>query len=300
MSKEGQDTIKAMVTDRIIEALKNGTVPWVKPWTGRGISMPVSMSTRKPYRGVNVWLLGLQAMDHGYTSPFWGTFKHIQELGGMVRKGEKSTMIVFWKRLMVKDVTAPDGTKAIFMLRYYRVFNASQADGLPERFFPKPAPKADVELNAEADAIIASYLDNGGPSLVKVEGDRANFAPVTDVVTMPLDDQFKSTALRYSATFHELGHSTGHKSRLNRPGIAEFDHFGSQQYAQEELVGEMTAAMISTAIGYDVVVDNSADYIKGWLKALENDHSLVLAASGQAQKAMDLIMGVTYDAPESD
>jgi antirestriction protein ArdC len=298
MSKEGQDKIYEMVTGRIMDSLKNGTVAWVKPWTA-GNSIPVSMSTRKPYRGVNVWLLGLEALEKGYGSPFWGTFKHIQALGGMVRKGEKSTMIVFWKKLLVKDDNAPDGVKAIFMLRYYRVFNASQADGLPDRFFPKAVKRDAAETNADADKIIAGYLDNG-PKLVKVAGDSANYRAPLDLVTLPLDEQFKSEALRYGATFHELSHSTGHKSRLNRPGIADFDHFGSGRYAMEELVADMSSAMLSATFGYDTIADNAADYIKGWLRALENDHKLVISASAKAQKASDMILGTKFDTEVSE
>lgn len=299
MSGNGQDKIYAMVTDRIMEALKAGTVPWRKPWVAAGW-MPTSMSTRKPYRGVNVWLLALTADDKGYTSPWWGTYKHITELGGQVRKGEQSTIVVFWKRVLVKDDTSPDGTKPIFMLRYYRVFNADQADNLPDRFYPQPVAQFTSEVNEDAEKIIANYLLNGGPRMVKRAGDAANYQPGPDVITLPLDSQFRNAAARYATTFHEATHSTGHPSRLNREGIANFDHFASGAYAKEELVAEMGSAMLSAITGITTTQENSASYIAGWLKALENDNHLVISASAQAQKAADLIRGVEFESDTTE
>lgn len=295
MSREGQDTIYRMVTDTVMAALERGTVPWKQQWTARGW-LPTSMSTGKPYRGVNVFLLNMIAASRGYSSPFWGTFKKITELGGQVRKGEKSTTVIFWKRLLVKDDTAPDGVKVIYMLRYYRVFNACQADGLPDKFFPQPGDGAAVAHVAEYDAAIAAYLANGGPKLQKIAGNVAAYSsPELDIVTLPLDSQFPTPAQRYEATGHELTHSTGHPDRLNRPGVVAFDHFGSGQYAQEELVAQMGAAMLNAVFGLDVAHENSAAYIANWLQALRNDHKLVIKAAGEAQKAADLILGTTFE-----
>lgn len=297
MSAEGQDKIRQMVTDQIIAALEAGTVPWRKPWQG-GASMPLSMSTNKPYRGVNVWLLGFKASAKGYSSPYWGTYKHITELGGQVRTDEKSTMIVFWKRLIVKDDKAPDGKKAIFMLRYYRVFNACQADGLPEKYYPEPPKPFTGDVNDAAEQIIAGYLTDGGPKLRKAFRDGADYEALTDTVTLPEDGQFLTGAGRYYTTFHELTHSTGHKDRLNREGVANFDHHGSGRYAKEELVAEMGSAMLLATVGISTETENNAAYIASWLKALRNDSSLVISASAQAQRAVDLISGVEFKSEE--
>jgi antirestriction protein ArdC len=293
----GQDTIYQMVTDTVMDALKRGVVPWRKQWTARGY-LPTSMSTGKPYRGINNFLLNMS----GYGSPYWGTFKKIRELGGMVRKGERSTVIVFWKRLVIADDRAQDGKKVIFMLRYYRVFNAEQADGLPGKFYPQQVAGQDVEHLTDADAAIAGYLANGGPKLVKRAGDEASYDWKGDQVTLPLDEQFNSAANRYDATFHELVHSTGAAKRLHRDqaNLDTFDHFGGQQYAREELDAQMGAAMLNAVFGIDVQHENSAAYIANWLRALKNDHKLVIKAAGEAQKAADLILGTTFDDREDD
>jgi antirestriction protein ArdC len=314
MSQEGQDKIYTMVTEQIMDALKNGTVPWRKPWTAAGY-LPTSMSSRKPYRGVNVFLLAMKAMAEGWGSPFWGTYDHIAEAAGMVkvwgprgmkwtspdgtprgvRAGEKSTIVIFWKKIMVDDKNSPGDKKPIFMLRYYRVFNACQADGLPERFFPsQDASDGAVNVLESAETIVKGYLANGGPELIKVAGDEAHYQGITDMVTMPKDEQFPTAGQRYAATFHELTHSTGHADRLNRPGITEFDHFGSGKYAQEELVAEMGSAMLAGVCGIDSQIGNSAAYIENWLGALGRDHKLVIKAAAQAQRAADLIRGITH------
>jgi antirestriction protein ArdC len=300
MSKEGQDKIYQMVTDKMVAALEAGTVPWRKPWKA-GYMLPQSMSTKNGYRGINNWLLLFAAEERGFTSPFWGTSKRIAELGGKVKADEwkRGTIVIFWKRIVVRDDTAEDGTKLVFLLRYYRVYNAEQAEGLPERYYPKPAPfKPADALNEDAELLIKGYLSNGGPKLHKERGDLAAFHGPTDTVTLPLDEQFSSHAARYDATFHEFAHSTGHKSRLNRPGVAEFDHFGSDQYAREELVAQMTAAMLDAVVGNEAPFENSAAYVANWLAKFRNDNRLVIQAAASAQKAADHIRGIKYDSKE--
>jgi antirestriction protein ArdC len=297
MSTEGQNKIYQIVTDQIMDALRNGTVPWRKPWSAAGGMLPISMASNKPYRGVNVWLLAAM----GHESPFWGTYKNIEKLGGKVRKGEKSTIVVFWKKIMVDDKNSPSGKKPIFLLRYYRVFNACQADGLPERFYPSESDTdRPVETLGDAESIIKGYLSNGGPELRKVAGDAAYYEGLTDTIVMPKDEQFPTAGQRYAATFHEMAHSTGHSSRLRRPGVTEFDHFGSGKYAREELVAEMTSAMLAGVCDIRTEVDNSAAYIEHWLEALGRDPKLVIQAGAQAQHAADMIRGITHTESESD
>ncbi len=262
------DTIHRIVTERMIAALQRGTVPWRKPWQAAA-GRPRSMSTGQPYRGVNVFLLGLAAAEEGYGSPFWGTYRQIAGLGGQVRKGERSTLVVFWKQAQAEHRDPQTGeltVKSLPVLRYYRVFNAAQADDLPDRFYPAPGD-------------------------VHVPGDRADYHPATDAIRLPLPAQFR-TPEAYSATaFHEAGHSTGHPTRLNRPGIAAFDHFGSGRYAREELVAQMTSALLCAQTGIDdeELFRNSASYIASWLTTLGTDHKLVITAAGRAQRACDLI-----------
>lgn len=283
------DTIHRIVTDRMIAALERGTIPWRKPWHAEA-GRPRSMSTGQPYRGVNVFLLGLTAAEEGYASPYWGTYRQISNLGGQVIKGQRSTLVVFWKQA---EHTEPDpqtgepATRRPPVLRYYRVFNAAQADHLPERFYP--APGQDTQI-AEPQAVLDRYLADG-PKLRHVPGDRAAYNPATDAIQLPLRTQFRTPEHYYATAFHEAGHSTGHPQRLGRSGIADFDHFGSGKYAKEELIAQMTSSMLCAQTGIDTpeVFDESASYIAGWLHALNDDKHLVIPAAAHAQRASDLI-----------
>lgn len=345
MNAEGQNTIYQMVTDAIVAALAKGTVPWHMPWStnGTGIAYPMRMSSGTPYRGVNVWLLGVQAMAMGYTSAWWGTYDQIAKLTGMVqepmmkdgqpvlyktgrrkgeprlhwvspdgtergvRKGEEPTVVVLNRRYTWEDKNDLDDhgkpkRKAGFTLRYYNVFNADQASQMPERYLAPAGPVTEPEPFegiAEADELIAGYLVNG-PRIVHDEPGRAWYKPGPDLINLPPDSAYDSPDERYSTWFHEIAHSTGHPDRLKRQGIAEFDHFGSGQYAQEELVAEITCAMLCAVTGIDGVFDNSAAYIAGWLRKLKSDNRVLVHAAGQAQRAADLVRGITYSDEEGN
>jgi antirestriction protein ArdC len=282
------DTVHKIVTERIIAALERGTVPWRKPWQAAG--QPRSMSTGQSYRGVNMFLLGMTADEQGYESPFWGTYRQIGALGGQVRMGERSALAVFWKKAEIADrdpLTGETTLKQLPVLRYYRVFNAAQADHLPARFFPQPGEHGEIK---EPQALLDVYLARG-PQLQHTAGDRAAYNPATDTIRLPLRSQFRTPEGYYVTAFHEAGHSTGHPARLNRPGIADFDHFGSDRYAREELVAQMTSSILCAQAGIDTpeTFDNSASYIAGWLSALKGDTRLVVTAAAQAQRACDLI-----------
>jgi antirestriction protein ArdC len=296
------DTIHQIVTDRMIAALQQGTVPWRKPWQA-ATGQPRSMSTGQPYRGINPFLLALTAAEQGYPSPYWGTYRQISDLGGQVRNGERSTLVVFWKQARAEQRDPQTGELAVKqppVLRYYRVFNAAQADHLPGRFHP--APGGDTEI-AQPQAVLEGYLVRGGPTLMHVAGDRADYHPGTDTIRLPARAQFAAPEGYYATAFHEAGHSTGHPGRLNRPGIAAFDHFGSGQYAREELTAQMTSTLLCAYTGLDdpATFANSASYIAGWLSALGNDHRLVITAAASAQRASDLITGPEHQpAQDSD
>jgi len=345
MSAGGQDTIYQMVTDALIAALAKGTVPWHMPWKtdGTGPAYPMRLSSRTAYRGVNVWLLGVQAMAMGYTSPWWGTYDQIAKLCGMVeapmmrdgkpvlyktgklkgkprmhlvspdgtdrgvRKGEESTTVILNRRFTWEDKNDLDDKgkpkrKVGYTLRYYQVFNADQAEGMPERYLAPGEPVTDAEpfqgIEA-ADKLIAGYLANG-PQITHSDPRRAFYRSGPDQINVPPDEAFDSPGERYSTWLHEIAHSTGHPDRLNRKGITEFDHFGSGQYAQEELVAEITCAMLCAVTEIDGVFDNSASYIAGWLRKLRGDNKVVVHAAGQAQRAADLVRGITYEDEEGN
>jgi antirestriction protein ArdC len=283
------DTIHRIITDRMIAALQRGTIPWRKPWHAAA-GQPISMSTDQPYRGFNPFLLALTAAEEGYASPYWGTYRQIASLGGHVRTCERSTVVVFWKQAEAEQRDPQTGeitVKTVPVLRYYRVFNAAQADHLPGRFHPAPGEHRAI---AEPQVVLDRYLARG-PRLVHVAGDRADYHPATDTIRLAQPGQFRSAEYYYATAFHEAGHSTGHPARLNRPGIAAFDHFGSGRYAREELIAQMTSALLcaQTGIDNDATFADSVGYIASWLTALDNDHKLVITAAAQAQRACDLI-----------
>lgn len=284
--------VYAMVTDQVVKALESGTVPWRQPWQASGF--PKSMSTGKNYRGANVFLLGLTATTEGYSSPWWGTYKQIEERGGQVRKGEKSTLVVFWKKgtYSKPDADGEASEKSYVMLRYFRVFNAEQADGLPAKFYTAPDAQPIAPIDA-CDLIARGYI---GRPPVGHGGDRAFYSPSRDHIQMPARDAFKVSEEYYSTLFHEMTHSTGHASRLNREGIVEGHSFGDELYSKEELIAEMGAAMLCGLAGIEnVTLGNSAAYLASWVRVLKGDAKLVVSAAAAAQKAADHITGATFD-----
>ena len=276
------------ITDKIMEELERGCVPWHKPWktSSDGIRVPTSFVSKKPYRGVNTFLLALARFKAGYDSNYWLTFKQAQALGGSV-KGERSEMVVFWK-LLEKPATNPtpeNETDYIPMLRYYRVFNLDQVTGITK---PALGDLPAFEPIVEAEAIAAKYQEQ---IEVTHAGTRAYYQPSTDSVTMPERHAFDGAAEYYSTLFHEFTHSTGHQSRLNRPGITETHYFGDEIYSKEELVAEMGAAMLCGVVGIEnKTIKNSASYIQSWLSKLRDDKKLVVHAAAAAQKAADFIL----------
>jgi antirestriction protein ArdC len=287
--KEMSNQVYGYVTDKILEELERGCVPWQKPWktASDGVRMPTSFMSKKPYRGVNTFLLTLARFKAGYDSNYWLTFKQIQALGGNV-KGQRSEMVVFWKLLEkpAKDPKPDDATDYIPMLRYYRVFNLDQVEGIKK---PMPESVAVFQPIAEAEAVAAKYQQH---IEVTHGGDRAYYRPSTDSIRMPERESFDSPQAYYSTLFHEFTHSTGHESRLNRPGIVETHYFGDEIYSKEELVAEMGAAMLCGVVGIEnKTIRNSASYIQSWLSKLRDDKKLVVHAAAAAQKAADLILG---------
>ena len=270
------------VTDRIISQLENGVIPWHKPWITSNANLAISYSTGKPYSLLNQMILGRPGE--------YLTFNQVQQAGGHVKKGEKSGMVVFWKWLDVEDEQRPGEMKKVPFLKYFNVFHIDQCEGVKPRH--EVTLNDEAETDADADAIITGYLQRSGVKLIHQEGNRAFYRPSSDSVTIPLLAQFKDIAEYYSTAFHELTHSTGHESRLNR--LAKCAFFGSEEYSKEELVAEIGAAALVNFAGLETASSfkNSAAYIQSWLKALRNDKRMIVSASGQAEKAVNLILGV--------
>lgn len=269
------------VTDRIVAALESGRVPWRRPWRAE-VGQPRSLDGR-PYRGINALLLGMS----DYSDPRWGTFAGVKRHGGNVRKGERSTIVVLWKPIKVKDPDADGGKRDALMLRYFRVFNAEQCDGLALPELDRGDELAPDLISDTAATVHANYAD--GPILFH-GGRSAFYRPSDDAVHMPDVERFESTA-RYATTlFHELVHSTGHASRLNRAELMESNGFGSKPYSKEELTAEIGAGMVAASVGIDPDYPQSAAYIASWLTALRNDKRLIISAAARAQKAADWIL----------
>lgn len=286
--------VEAEVTAKIIEQLEAGTVPWQKSWLTAGL-LPTSVSTGRPYRGANVLLLAIEALTKGYSSPYWMTYRQAEEHGGHVKAGEKGTLVIFWRQTTRPDPDSddPDAVKRGFFLRHFTVFNLDQTEDvtLPPRFDPVEFGDAPNPIEL-AEQVWDGYVDP--PKLRNVVGDSAHFVPSTDEITLPTREQFKSAEDYYSVLFHEGVHSTGHPSRLDRfVKNGEPQHFGSERYAREELVAELGSAMLLSVAEIEPNYSSSAAYIENWLTALKNDRTLVIKAAGQAQKAVDRILGTT-------
>lgn len=278
------------VTDQIIAALEAGTPPWVCPWTRSGGSMlPANASSARPYRGINVLLLQMQAAVRGYDHQRWLTFNQARALGAHVRRGEEGTGIVFFKMHEVEGVApmpsasndAP-GRRVVPLLRAFTVFNVAQIEGLPEGLAAPIAPAADWSPVAEAEAMLRL-----SGAVIRHGGDKAFYRPADDTIQLPDRGQFPQAGHYYNVALHELTHWTGHASRCNRPltGRTNLD-----AYAFEELVAEMGSAFLSSHCGLAGELHH-ASYISHWLQALRSDKRLVFTAASLAQKAADFLIG---------
>lgn len=272
-----------MVTDRIIAELEKGSIPWKRPWTGVNTGAYNRISN-KPYSLLNQILLGRDGE--------WATFKQWTDLGGHIRKGEKSSFVVFWKIQPYEDINA-DGEKVVKqipLLRYYNVFHISQVDGVE----PKNKPELkEVEPIEAAETIKESYKEREHIEIVETVTNKAFYSPALDYINVPCKEQYQNANEFYSTLFHEMVHSTGHKTRLDRFATGEKVAFGSESYSKEELVAELGSAMMLNQIGIETpqTFKNSAAYVQNWLQVLRNDNKFIVSAVSKAEKAVNFILG---------
>ena len=221
----------------------------------------------------------------------YATFKQWSNLGGKIKKGEHPEMVVFWKMLPIEEeVDGRTVTKTIPMLRYYNVFHVSQVDGVEPKNFDAKEHKP-IE---EAEKIIAEYDARESITMKDLITDEAFYSPSRDYLQVPVKEQYKDIAEYYSTKFHEMIHSTGHNSRLNRfAGSAAIAPFGSADYSKEELIAEIGSACLMEIVGIETpkTFKNSAAYIQSWLRVLKNDKRMIVSASGKAEKAVKYILG---------
>lgn len=275
-----------LVTNRIIEQLENNIVPWEKPWSGT-IDGAFNRVSKKPYSILNQMLL---KYDNEYAS-----FKQWKDLGGHIRKGEKSEIVVFWKMYPIKE-KQDDGTeiiKTIPLLKYINVFHISQVDGVEPL---KQKVTHDIEPIDKAEKILNDYWNRENITIEHVKGDKAFYSPMFDKIQLPLFEQFKQSEEYYSTAFHESVHSTMKTSRCNRQEDrkGKVVSFGSEEYSKEELVAEVGSAQLMNMVGIETTKSfrNSTAYIQSWLKVLRNDNKFIVSASSKAVKAVNYILGI--------
>ena len=290
-----------VVTQRIIERLEEaiktgGTAPWVKPWNGLGVAR--NYITQRPYRGINHLLL-----QPGEYLTF-NQFKALQQKNKDIklRKGSKGEMIVFYKFLEKEekevDMFGNEETKkkTFPILKKYTVFHLSNFENLPSKEEIETYDHLPID---EIDETLTDYYQRENIKLNVCKVDNAFYSPTFDKVTVPTMEQFEMLEEYYSTLFHETVHSTGHSNRLDR---FEAGGFGSDPYAKEELVAEIGSCLLSSHFHIDIesVTNNSIAYLSGWLNRLKDDVTLIVSAANQAQKAVDLILGTTFDDNEDE
>jgi len=270
------------VSTRILQQLESGTVPWVKPWAATpGQNVPGNAVTGRPYSGVNTILLWL-ARERGWPTAKFLTFKQAKDAGGNVRKGEHGTPVYFVSRFVPKSERDSENPRTVGMMKVFTVFNVAQCENLPAKLLPQaPAPRHEESRDATIDEFIAAT----GAAVSEGNTDRACYSPALDAITLPAFASFNSASAFYSTAFHELGHWTGHKSRLDRDFRGRF---GDRAYAAEELVAELTAAYLCAEFNVDGNLQH-ADYVANWIALLKDDAKAFFTAASKAQAAADYL-----------
>ena len=265
-------SVYEIITDRIIDRIKSGSLNWRKTWN---MAPPMNYVSNKPYSGVNFFMLS------GEGSPYWLTFKQAKEQGGSVKKGARGFPVCFFKpKVTVNEETGEE--KKSVMFRYYTVFNSSQCEGLPEKIAPGPVirPREDIEK------LVATHnpkLSRGSPA----------YCPSKDEIFMPGKTEFDNVDWYWRIFFHELTHWTGHETRLAREGVMKVSLFGSETYSKEELVAELGSAFLSSRFGLESQEEQEASYIQSWIQPLKEDPTMIVQAAARASKAVEFIAGST-------
>ncbi|MBN9362827.1 MULTISPECIES: zincin-like metallopeptidase domain-containing protein [unclassified Devosia] len=278
------------ITDKIIAELEAGRVPWVQPWGTSAakapLAMPANAATGRRYSGINVLILWGAVTQHGFPTQHWLTFRQALGLGGNVRKGEHGTTVVYADRFIPEDERqhardTGEAAAAIPFLKRFTVFNAAQCEGLPEGIAVDAPPPPPGQIEPQVEALIkATGID------FRIGGDRAFYVPALDYIQVPPPAAYFEPINWHRTALHELGHASGHDSRLGRDLGGSF---GSKKYAFEELVAEMNAAFCCASLGIVPTVRH-ADYLASWLEVLREDNRAIVRAASQASKAADWLL----------
>ena len=268
------------ITKSLFQQSVTGVQPWARPWATNGMGSMALRHDGTPYRGINQFMLGLYQQLEGFTSCYWMTYKQAKELGGQVRKGEKSNMSVFFKPIEKKDDNG-DVVERFGFWKAFAIFNASQIDGLPAKYYPDPDAVQPEGRNEAIDAWFAAL-----PATITYGGNSAHLNLRTGIVHMPDFEQFKSADGFYSTQAHECVHWQG----LQNDEI-ERAAFGSVNYAKEELVAEMGAAFTMAHLGLaSEPRPDHASYIASWLQKLKDDKKFIFQAASKAQARVDQLV----------
>ncbi|MGQ3141166.1 ArdC family protein [Rhizobium oryzihabitans] len=297
--RAGQDrtSLYDEITGKIIGELEAGRVPWVQPWGTAAAKAPLAMprnaATSRHYSGINVLILWGAVVEHGFPGQSWLTFRQALGLGGNVRKGERGTTVVYADRFVPDDEKrrareTGEDAQAIPFLKRFTVFNAAQCENLPDDIATVAPPPPPGLVEPQVEALIRSTgID------FRIGGNRAFYVPALDYVQVPPPQAYFEPINWHRTALHELGHATGHPSRLGRDMTGAF---GTKKYAFEELVAEMNAAFCCASLGIVPTVRH-ADYLGSWLEVLREDNRAIVRAASQASKAADWLLA---HAPETD
>ena len=279
--------IHKAITDRIIEAMEQARGTGRRLWDSQP-SLPLNLTTGKPYSGINVLILWAAGLQNGYASPYWLTYKQAADKGGQVRKGEHGTHCVFYKPWESADTNKDAGEVEIVkgaVLKSFTVFNLDQIDGIEA---PAREPRAPFQAIEDAERILRA-----SPAPIRIGGARACYIPSRDEIHLPAREAFVNPEAFYSVALHEMTHSTGHKSRLDRDFSGRF---GTEAYAFEELIAELGSAFLNADLGIiGSTLQDHADYLAHWITILKSDKKAILTAAAQASKAHAFIKGLLAD-----
>jgi antirestriction protein ArdC len=275
----------ATVTDQFIDLLQQGIVPWRMSWAKAGI--PRNLSTGNAYRSINLMLLHVL----GYKQNIFITYRQLQDAGGKVKQGEKGHMIVY----LNFPKNEQGSKKQDPYLRDYKVFNIEQCENAPEHLLP-------ADFKEVAPIVICENIIQSMPNQPRLQhkAGRAWYNPIDDVVNMPKPDKFDSIDSYYQMFFHQLVHSTGHMSRIDRKDLLHMAEFSTDTFSHEELTAEIGAGILAANAGIEIDNDPTAEYINGWVDKLKKDKRLIFSASAAAQKAVDYILNVKAEAKEDE
>ena len=289
-TETSRQSLYAEVTSRVIAEMEQGRLPWVQPWDGAGCgcTMPHNAGTGRRYSGMNVLILWAAVIEGGYSSQRWLTYRQAQAAGGNVRKGERGTTVCYADRFTPRDEAerARDEdreARQLAFLKRFTVFNVDQCEGLPDALTATPELARQVDILPQVQAV----MDASGADL-RVGGADAYYSPSADYVAVPPPAAFHEPINWYRTALHELGHWTGHRTRLNRD---QRGSFGSPDYAREELVAEMASAFACASLSIRPTVRH-ADYVGAWLAVLREDEKAIFRAASAASKAADYLLGL--------